>query len=462
MKLWVKIFLLNVLLVLCLGILVGLAIRNMVFVTLREELGRQGISIAGNFADRIAVSTLLEDRYDVEEAARELTATEKDIEYIFVTNQDGRLFFHTFPNGHPPDLLAWNPVSQVPGPSVRLLTTEKGLLWDVGVRIFEGMVPEVHIGVSEEHLARRLTQLRIIVIAIMAVVTMIGCALSYGVSRHVTKPLATLVQFTKTLSRGEFGQQVRVHARDEVGELAVTFNTLSINLRDNREKTEETYRQLLQTEKLTALGRLAAGLAHEIRNPLTSIKALFQAFRNDPRLTREDIEVVLAAVNQMDDLVGKFLGFARSDSLHSTDVYLNPLLKQVLSLVQFQLRKQEIEPVLDLTKLPPVKGDRAMIRQALLNLVMNAAEAMPSGGQLTLVSRVIDDEMVEIAVRDSGSGIPEKIRDKVFDPFFTTKPEGTGLGLGIVYNIAQLHNGSVSFASTATGTTFFLRLPLQS
>ena len=183
--------------------------------------------------------------------------------------------------------------------------------------------------------------------------------------------------------------------------------------------------------------------------------------RDEPELRREDIEMVLSAVNQMDELVAKFLGFARSDNFHSNDIYANAILKQILQLVHFQFKNQQIELALELSKLPPVKGDDDMIRQALLNLVMNAIEAMPSGGRLTLVSRLADGQ-VEIAIKDTGVGVPEKIKDKIFDPFFTTKPEGTGLGLGIVYNIAQLHSGTVTFVSDATGTTFTLRLPVQS
>lgn len=460
MRFWVKLFLLNVLLVLCMGTLVGLAIRDVIIGSLRDELSRQGVSIARNFADRVTVSVLLEDRYDIEEAGRELMDTEKDIEYIFVTDQSGEIIFHTFPNGFPPDLLTWNPVGSDQSPVIQLLATEHGLIRDVGIRFFPEMTPQLHLGLSETQLTQTVARLRTMVIAIMVAVTMVGCLLSFFLSKHVTKHLASLVQFTHSLSRGEFGQQIKVHARDEVGDLAATFNTLSQGLKASREKMEETYRQMLRAEKQTALGRLSAGLAHEIRNPLTSIKALFQALRDEPELRQEDIEMVLSAVNQMDELVAKFLGFARSDNFHSNDIYPNAILKQILQLVHFQLKNQQIELVLELAKLPPVKGDDDMIRQALLNLVMNAIEAMPSGGQLTLASRVADRQ-VEITVKDTGAGIPEKIKDKIFDPFFTTKPEGTGLGLGIVYNIAQLHNGTVTFVSDAAGTNFILRLPVQ-
>jgi len=261
MRLWFKIFLLNFLVILSLGIMMGLAIRGVVIDSMRDEFLRQGTSIAKNFADRIAVSIIVGDRYDIEKAAQEVTRTEKDIAYIYLTGFDGRLLFHTFHEGHPPDILDWNPVRISDTPTTRLLDTEEGLIRDIGLQIVEGMLAELHIGLSEERLAGTLTTIRTLMLIIMAVVIILGCVLSLALSRRVTKPLEILVGFTQSLSRGEFGQQVKVHARDEAGDLAETFNELSKKLEIYRENTEEHYRQMLQAEKLTALGRLSAGLA---------------------------------------------------------------------------------------------------------------------------------------------------------------------------------------------------------
>ncbi|MEK7741698.1 MAG: ATP-binding protein, partial [Nitrospirota bacterium] len=244
------------------------------------------------------------------------------------------------------------------------------------------------------------------------------------------------------------------------GDLAATFNNLSHELKLYRERMEESYKQMLRTEKLTALGRLSAGLAHEIRNPLTSIKVLFQTFKDNPALTKEDMRVVLSAVEQMDDLLTKFLRFAKSDEFNLSDVYINSLIKQDLNLIQFQVKNQPVKINMELTKLPPVKADKAMIQQALLNLILNATEAMPDGGLLTIRSR-LDNGYVTVDINDTGAGIPAEIRDKIFDPFFTTKSDGTGLGLSIVYNIMAIHNGEVAFNSNGEGTTFTLKLPVN-
>ena len=459
MKLWIKIVLLNIVIVVTLGILIGMAIREVVINSMRAELTRQGESIAKNLSSRIADPILIDDFYNAQEAIEDVRGAEHDIEYVFVTNKDGHLFAHTFKNGHPPDMLNWNPVANRPI-SIQLLDTEKGFIRDIGMKIFAGMNPELHIGIKEERVTQTLNRIRNLVITLTIVVTLIGTVFSCSLSRFITKPLYRLVDFTHSLSRGEFGKRIESSSKDEIGELSETFNNLSHELKLYRERMEESYKQMLRTEKLTALGRLSAGLAHEIRNPLTSIKVLFQTFKDNPALTREDMRVVLSAAEQMDDLLTRFLRFARSDEFNLSDVYINSLIKQVLTLIRFQIKNQSINVNMKLTKLPPIKADRAMIEQALLNLVLNAVEAMPEGGTLTISSEA-QNGYAFVSVGDTGAGISEDIKDKIFDPFFTTKGDGTGLGLSIVYNIAHLHNGEVGFENNGKGTTFNLKIPVN-
>jgi signal transduction histidine kinase len=459
MKLWLKIVLLNVLLVMSLGILLGLAVRGVVIDSLRQELSRQGESIARNLSERIADSVLLQDIYRTQEAINDLVKTERDVEYIFVLDDNGELIAHTFKNGHPPGVLRWNPLYDRPT-SVQLLETERGFVRDIGVKVFSDMNPEVHVGMREERIMQTLARIRYIVITLTIGVTVTGAALACLFSRFITQPLNTLVRFADLLSRGEFGKSLDVKSKDEIGELSSTFNHLSHELESYRKKMEDSYKQMLRTEKLTALGRLSAGLAHEIRNPLTSIKVLFKAFRDNPSLTREDMEVVLSAAEQMDDILSRFLRFARGDEFNPSEVYINLVIKEVVNLTQHQAKNQRVTVEIDLTKLPPVKADRGLMEQAIMNLVLNAIEAMPEGGTLTVASRNDDGHYI-ISVADTGQGIPEEIREKIFDPFFTTKGDGTGLGLSIVYNIVNLHSGDISFENNGAGTTFTMKIPVH-
>lgn len=460
MKLWLKIALLNIVIVTGLGILIGTAIRGVVTNSMRTELTRQGESIARNLSNRIADSILLNDFYKIQEAIDDVLKTERDIEYIFVTGKDGHLFAHTFKNGYPPGLMQWNPMDINKLLSIQLLDTEKGFIRDIGIRVFGGMNPELHIGIREDRVTQTLHRIRNIIVTLTIIVILIGSVLSFSLSRLVTKPLYKLMDFIHNLPMEEFGKSIAIKTRDEVGELAETFNKLSYELKLYKERMEESYKQMLRTEKLTALGRLSAGLAHEIRNPLTSIKVLFQAFKDNPALTKEDMKVVLSATEQMDDLLTRFLRFARSDEFNLTDVYINSIVKHVIKLTEFQLKDRSIGLSLELSKLPPIKADRAMIQQALLNLVLNAIEAMPDSGTLTISSKLENDSAV-VSIGDTGNGIPEEIKDKIFDPFFTTKGDGTGLGLSIVYNIINIHSGEISFESNGKGTTFTLKIPIS-
>lgn len=460
MKLWVKTALLNVFVVVGLGVMISIAVRTVVTNSMREELTEQGNSVARNLSERIADAILLNNLYSVQEAIENVLKTEHDIEYIYVTGKQGFVSAHTFSNGHPPDLLAWNPLKHNNSSSIQLLRTEHGLIRDIGLRVFEGLDHELHIGLKEDRIKQTLDSIRNITVAITIMAILMGSALSCLLSRLVTRPLSILTDFTHSLSRGDFGKTVCIRTRDEVGELSQTFNNLSLELEKYRRKMEESYKQMLRTEKLTALGRLSAGLAHEIRNPLTSIKVLFQTFRDNPDLTKEDMKVVLSAAEQMDDLLTRFLRFAKGDEFTLTYVYINSLIKLVINLAQFQTKNQSIEVDLQLSKLPPLKADRAMIEQALLNLILNAIEAMPEGGTLSLSSKV-HDGFALVSIGDTGTGIPEEIRDSIFDPFFTTKGDGTGLGLSIVYNIIHLHSGEVSFESNRNGTTFNLKIPVS-
>ena len=459
MKLWVKIVLLNVVIAVSLGLLIGLTVRGVVTSSMRAELTKQGESIARNLSDRIADSILLDDFYKTQEALEDVLGTEQDIEYIFVTNKKGYLFAHTFKNGYPPHILRWNPLIDSPL-SIQLLDTEKGFIRDIGVKIFRGMNPELHIGIKEDRISQTLNRVRNVIALTTGIVILFGSVLSCFFSRFITKPLNRLVDFTRRLSRGEFGGKVNITSRDEVGELAGTFNILSQELKLYRDNIEKSYKQMLRTEKLTALGRLSAGLAHELRNPLTSIKVLFQAFKDSTGLTKEDMDVVLSEVNQMDEILTRFLGFAKGDEFNLSEVDINAIIKQLIHLTRFQIKDQSIRPVLELSELPLVRADRTMIEQALLNLIINAIEAMPHGGTLTFSSKA-DNDRVVISVKDTGRGITEGIKEKVFDPFFTTKNDGTGLGLSIVYNIIRLHSGNISFSSNGNGTTFNIELPVN-
>ena len=238
-----------------------------------------------------------------------------------------------------------------------------------------------------------------------------------------------------------------------------------VTLRD-LDSLESIGTQLQVSERLAALGRITAGVAHEVKNPLNSMRLWLENLKESlPRdkdsAPQQAVQVLDKEIDRLDAVVKRFLDFTRPMDVRLEATQLSELLKEVLELARPQLQKSNIQLAQLLPiDVPPVYVDRALLKQAVLNLVLNAADAMPNGGQLRLVlSR--RGEMAEISVGDTGKGIPVENRQKIFQLFFTTRPGGSGIGLASTFRIVQLHNGSIDFTSeVGRGTTFRIELPL--
>jgi signal transduction histidine kinase len=231
------------------------------------------------------------------------------------------------------------------------------------------------------------------------------------------------------------------------------------------EKTVAAEEQLRQTERLSALGLLAAEVAHEIRNPLTVMKMLFHSLdlkfpAADPR--GRDAEVVAEKMDQLNRIVDRLLTYARSTEPKLEAVDVNELLDDVLLLTRRKLQHQKIECRTELAaELPRIRADRGQIEQACLNLILNAVEAMPDGGTLTLRTAA-KPSFVQLTFTDTGQGMTKQQQQRLFEPFLTTKQSGTGLGLAIVQKIVvDAHRGRIELDSApGRGTTFRVLLPV--
>jgi two-component system, NtrC family, sensor kinase len=280
---------------------------------------------------------------------------------------------------------------------------------------------------------------------------------------------------------------VPVRGGDELSLLGTSFNEMGQALaRANRERQdllenleqqvsdrtaalERAQAQLIQTEKLSSLGKLAASIAHEINNPLAGIltvsKLLIRTIEEPPEDRRapfllRHLRLVQRETERCTAIVRNLLGFARERPLTLGDVDVNAALDEGLFLVASQTAVQNITIERALGEVPPVRADFGQIRQAFANLIINACDAMPGGGTLRVRSAV-DGETVQVEIEDTGAGIPPEVLSKVLDPFFTTKEKGTGLGLSVVYGVVERHGGRLAIESEpGKGTTVTVRLPM--
>jgi len=221
---------------------------------------------------------------------------------------------------------------------------------------------------------------------------------------------------------------------------------------------------LLQAERLSTIGKMAALLAHEIRTPLVSIggfarRLLRSTPADDPRT--EELEIIFSEVTRLERLVAEVLGYCKIAKPEYSEVDINALIQNILLTLQDEIEKNSLRVVSDLAAgLPATHADASQLRQALINLLMNALDAMPSGGSLT-VTTSREGGFLEIGISDTGIGIAREYWGRLFEPFFTTKSAGTGLGLAVVSQVLENHRGSLRFESVPDeGTTFYIRLPI--
>lgn len=313
------------------------------------------------------------------------------------------------------------------------------------------------------------------------------------VFRVVHKPLANLKRGTQHLGRGELGYQIAVESQDEVGQLASSFNEMSRELLDARneitawthtledrveQKTRELRRahdQMIQVEKMVAIGKMAAVVAHEINNPLSGILTYAKLMKKwiDRGVTTDEkkqeifetLDLIASESRRCGDLVRNLLTYSRTSPINLGPCNVNEVVERCMRLVQPKIEMSSVELNIELDdQLPRIFCDGAQIEQVLLALVINAIDAMPHGGNLWLTTIARGDEGIELIVRDDGMGIPADVLPKLFEPFTTTKEVGKGVGLGLAVSkgIVERHGGRIQVRSElGKGTTFNVLLPLD-
>jgi two-component system NtrC family sensor kinase len=314
-------------------------------------------------------------------------------------------------------------------------------------------------------------------------------ALSVGLLAHrlVLRPVKAVVKGTQRVAHGDLDHRIEVLDRGEIGVLAQSFNDMTEALRDaqaeirglleglERQVDERTadLRQaqaaLVQSEKLGSLGRMAASVAHEINNPLAGIltfaKLLLRQLA-EPVLSEDDRAACLKNLRLIEretarctTIVRNLLDFARQRPLVLTPVHVRAVVEEALSLVAHSLALKSVAVEAHLDADPVVEGDFGQLRQAFVNIALNAADAMPGGGRLTVRLRPVASG-AEVELADTGTGIAAEHLPHIFEPFFSTKEKGTGLGLSVVYGIVQRHGGTIDVDSTlGAGTRMRVRLP---
>lgn len=326
--------------------------------------------------------------------------------------------------------------------------------------------------------------------ASIALITILGLGLLSIVFTHrtVVGPIAQLADGVQRVAAGDFRDPVPVSGSGEIADLVQAFNAMGTALGDARQQRdalldsleqqvqertaalEQTQDRLVQTEKLSSLGHLAASIAHEINNPLTgiltyaklTIHTLEHGTPDEPTRGKlvSHLKLVERETRRCTAIVTNLLDFARERPLKVTAVDVNAAMIEALFLIDNQVALKNIRRESDLHPVPTMHADFGQIRQALANILINACDAMPHGGTLWVTSGAPDADHILITVQDTGAGVAAEHMPKLMDPFFTTREGGTGLGLSVVFGIVKRHHGTVTFDSqVGVGTTVRILLP---
>jgi two-component system, NtrC family, sensor kinase len=441
---------------------------------LERAIEREGMALAESLAISCTDTMLYEEIGLVDEGGlldsymSELTQKKNlDIRYAFILDATGKVLAHNLlselGNQHADTatsraLASWETLLQYPSPAMLDIS--------VPLAISTKRWGTLRIGIALEKLKIQIYGLiwrHILYTAGFILLMITVVTLLFG---FITKPLKILSREMDVTTTGGDFTSIPALRQDEIGILQDSFYRMLQRIKENEKERERIQKSLLLTDKMVAIGKLTAGMAHEINNPLGGLLNCIYHFKRGKQTLekqQEYLDLMEDGIKRIQNTVTNLLEFARNAHLVRVRTDIDTLLERTILLLDYQFRKNQIK--IDKTianDFPSIHVDRNQMEQVLINILLNALQAMPEGGVLRIKAAVVKEHAC-VTVSDTGKGIAEELLPKIFDPFFTTKGEGagTGLGLWISQGIVERHHGTIQISSReGTGTTVEIQLPL--
>jgi signal transduction histidine kinase len=325
----------------------------------------------------------------------------------------------------------------------------------------------VKIGLSMEEARAEIRDTHIKLVLIAGLGLLVGVLGSILLSRGITTSLKKLVDGTVRISKGDFSHRIDLSSHDEIGNLASSFNKMSEQLFLTKKRMEEASKKLIHAEKLASIGRLSASIAHEIRNPLTSVKLNVQKISESEcwgEVEKAHLEISQEGIGHIETFIKELLNFTRVSDLNFCEFPMEQIIDSSLKMVYDSLELKNIQVKKDYQKgLPPVFMDGDKMRLVIVNILRNAYEELSVGGEIEIILSLQEEEKgkkIRVEISDNGSGIAETEWENIFEPFYTTKSAGIGLGLANAQKIVEQHNGSIRILKKeGRGACFEILIP---
>ena len=322
----------------------------------------------------------------------------------------------------------------------------------------------LRVGVSTAPLQAKLVALAQRIVGAALVFFLFGAVLSYLIGRNMARPLQRLSAVMSAVSTANLEVELPPRRPDEIGLLQDSFGEMLERLRRSESERERAVAQLVQSEKLASIGKIVAGVAHEVNNPLFTINTCIHNLEQDSATPNRNLDFIKQGTQRIERIVRQLSDFSRTGSLELQPMQSDRFFSESAEFGRMALKRYQVR-FTAYDRCDPsalLNLDKGKIQQVILNLLINAADASPGGGEVSLTA-AYETGVYLISVRDRGAGIPEELRPHIFDIFYTTKPagSGTGIGLAICKSIIEMHGGELSYQSCPGDTTFTARIPLR-
>ncbi len=453
--------------VLTLFVPMGLYLTHNISSSVEQHLSVRGKSLARTLVGQIVEPVLLEDGLTLHDALHRAAEADSEVRYLCIRDRNGDIIASTFEEGHPPALSdLWNAHRG----EVILFRTEDEPLMDVSTPLLDGQLGTLHVGVSRTRATRagdRLFWLMGTVLVVTLSVVLVG---AHIIMMGVGEPLRRLEEAVSMFPQGPVGSsELKVSGTREVESLAKGFIDMVRRLELLERDRAATQERMIHTERLAALGELAAGLAHEVHNPLDGMQECLRYLQQDPDKSARAAKyypMLSDGLQRIARVMRGMLTFARSGQYVSIEeCRIADVVNASQLLIQANIRGESVDLKWQIPDHCVCICDPQGLAQALLNLVLNAAEAAQNGAESQVrIEATCDSQWVYVFVDDSGPGVSEELRARVFEPFFTTKAlgAGTGLGLSVSQQLIRAAGGELELSPNLGplgGARFIIRLP---
>jgi len=445
------------------GLTLGLVTKVVVEDSLGRELEQRGMALLTGLRSALIEDLLVDDRERLRKALQQTVLQDPHIAWILVADGNGLARVQVSGSRTPPPTLPGSLFLSRPDHagsrgSFRL-GAEQVRVSTLPVTDSGGDILMVaYLESASGNLRKRMS----LVFPLVTLLDLLACwTMAWYLGHSLSRPLRTLAQGLEQVAQGRLDFPVNARSAAEIVLLSRGYETMRRELQRATEERERMSRQVAQAEKMAAMGTFVAGMAHQVNNPLSGILSCLEMLdRTDDPARRQHYRVLIrTAADRLNQVIGRLLAFARRGPPIRREMDLGRMVDEALALLEPEARRRGILLTKDLQGEPSLWCDPQEITDLLVHLVLNALQATPSGGRVEVHVKTSVDQ-AEVEVHDSGPGIPESLRQQVFDPFFTSKPEGTGLGLYLVQQIALSHGGEVvPGESPLGGARFTVRFP---